>query len=114
MLFFQKASHGGLIFSYTVEKYEVMIGSLKQHHQEQPTGQTAHHTAAAAASKNLTHLYMKKIKNNDAYITATFWAFFSIGRFVSIFVAKRLAPSYMILVDIVRVFNQKFKTFSPQ
>lgn len=66
-----------------------MVSSLKPGH------------VTPAHGKNLTHIYVNKIKNNDAYITATFWAFFSIGRFASIFVAKRLSPSYMIMLDLV-------------
>ncbi len=40
-------------------------------------------------------------RNDDAYITASFWAFFSIGRLLSIFIATKITPSFMILIDLV-------------
>lgn len=40
-------------------------------------------------------------QNDDAYITATFWAFFSIGRLISIFIAAKFSSSFMLSIDIV-------------
>jgi hypothetical protein len=40
-------------------------------------------------------------KNDDGFITASFWLFFAIGRLISIFIATKFTPLFMILVDIV-------------
>lgn len=39
---------------------------------------------------------------DNAYITAGFWAFFSIGRLVSIYLATKISSLSMLTIDIVR------------
>jgi fucose permease len=44
-------------------------------------------------------------QSDDAYITAIFWAFFSLGRLTSIFLATKFSASFMIFIDIVSKEN---------
>ena len=44
-------------------------------------------------------------QSDDAYITAIFWAFFSLGRLTSIFLATKFSASFMIFIDIVSIEN---------
>jgi fucose permease len=82
-----QASHGGYIFSYTVEEYNL---------------KTIKHVAVQnhTPSKQIMNRHNHS-QNDDAYITALFWAFFSIGRLVSIYIATKFSSSFMILIDIV-------------
>ncbi|RNA39544.1 Major facilitator superfamily domain-containing 4 [Brachionus plicatilis] len=84
-----QAIHGGYIYSYTVEKFQKEKSKF-------------------SSIKNVNH---KLIVNrhhshhiDDAYITAAFWAFFSIGRLVSIFLATKFSSSFMLLLDIIGCF----------
>ena len=85
-LFFNKASHGGFIFSYAVEKYDMKpakFSSTLKNDSKTKLSVTRHH------------------HQQDAYITACFWAFLSIGRLISIFISTKFSASFMIFVDIV-------------
>lgn len=92
-----KSSHGGFIFSYTVEKYDTVSTVFQK-----------------IKSKNGTEkklLLTKHHRNgDDAYITALFWAFFSIGRLASIYIATKFSIVLMITVDIVRTTRWYFKS----
>ena len=47
-------------------------------------------------------------QSDDAYITAIFWAFFSLGRLTSIFLATKFSASFMIFIDIVSMEKKQF------
>jgi fucose permease len=78
-----QASHGGYIFSYAVETYDLA-----------PKHSTNHH--------KLMNKHPHSHNNNEAYITALFWAFFSIGRLASVFIATKISAPCMLFIDIVR------------
>ena len=50
---------------------------------------------------NISDSKLNPKKNDDGFITASFWLFFAIGRLISIFIATKFTPLFMILVDIV-------------
>lgn len=86
-----QASHGGYIFSYIVEVYDVKpnrFSGFKNSTQNQRIMNRHHHNH----------------HSDEAYITALFWAFFSIGRLASIFIATKFSASFMILIDIIGCF----------
>lgn len=88
--FSKKASHGGYIFSYAVETYDL----------------ASKHSGAFKDGTHNNKMMSRHphSQNNEAYITALFWAFFSIGRLASVFIATKLSAPFMLLIDIVRYF----------
>jgi hypothetical protein len=50
---------------------------------------------------NISDSKLNPKKNDDGFITASFWLFFATGRLISIFIATKFTPMFMILVDIV-------------
>jgi hypothetical protein len=85
-----QATHGGYIFSYAVEKYDLKLDSdLFKNSSNSKLVMSRHH-----------HHHL-----DDAYITATFWAFLSIGRLISIFLATKFTASFMMVADIVSTFT---------
>ncbi len=85
-----KAAHGAYIFSYAVETYE-----LAPKHRTAFKNDT--HSQRILNSHHHHH-------NDEAYITALFWAFFSLGRLASIFIATKFSAPFMIFVDIIGCF----------
>lgn len=83
------------MYSYVDGKYENMWSSLN------------HPKTIAKSHRNKTISFHNKFENDDAYITASFWAFFFIGRFVSIFISKRVSPAYMLMMDMVKKIFSK-------
>ncbi|CAF0884729.1 unnamed protein product [Brachionus calyciflorus] len=92
-----QASHGGFIYSYTVDKYDRQsskLASLKQDSKQ----------------KFLVNRHHGQHRD-DAFITAAFWAFFSLGRLLSIFIATKFSSSFMIFIDIIGCIVASFIMF---
>lgn len=87
-----QASHGGYIFSYLAETYD-----LKPEHLDAFKNSTNDQRVI-----NRHQTPTNKKHNDEAYITALFWAFFSIGRLASVFIAMKVSASFMVFVDIVK------------
>jgi hypothetical protein len=81
-----QASHGGYIFSYTEKEYHISVSKLPRFHND---------------TKNRLILNRHHQESDDSFITATFWAFFSIGRLASIFIATKFSCAFMLSIDIV-------------
>ena len=86
----EKAAHGGYIFSYAVEKYQLSAAKFQA-------------IKASPKDSKIANRHPHHQNNDEAYITALFWAFFSIGRLVSIFIATKFSASFMIFIDIVKI-----------
>lgn len=82
-----QATHSGYIFSYAFKKYDFPSAPLKKANL---TNVIHHHKIHASQS-------------DEAYITASFWAFFSIGRLASIFLATKFTPAFMIVSDLIGI-----------
>ena len=87
--FILQAAHGGYIFSYAVEKYQLSAAKF-------------HAIKVSPKDSKIANRHPHHQNNDEAYITALFWAFFSIGRLVSIFIATKFSASFMIFIDIVK------------
>lgn len=96
-----QASHGGYIFSYIVEKYDI---------ESKSQSNKLHKLIKNDTLLNRHHYHHSdELKNDEAYITAIFWAFFSIGRLVSIYGATKFSASFMLFIDIVKIVNNIMK-----
>lgn len=90
-----KSSHGGFIFSYTIEKYDTTEST-------KPPPLSSKSTSASSKKLTVSHIHRHHHENDDeAFITAMFWAFFSLGRLASIYIATKFSSAFMLSIDIV-------------
>ena len=93
------SSHGAYIFSYAMKTYD-------GNESPSSTSDVQRMDTKAGATAGSSHIeriarHHRQSLSDDAYITVVFWAFFSLGRLVSIYAATKFSASFMLLIDCV-------------